>query len=274
VEIDGNTRVIDVIRFNKNSIDAIASVNPHFRKLKNPILRKILAPRVNLNDAARIGKCEIGELFQVLTPLGFTVKDYRTTPTPKTTIEMHPKIAEARETNSIKILDVRDDLAQGKDPFQLIMNAVNSLPDNTALKIINTFEPAPLIRILTGKGFVHYVERNENIVETFLIKGESKQIENSETGQRIFRVPLDVFESYRNQNKVIKELDVRDMEMPMPMMTILEALETLESGESIYVQHKKVPQYLLPELEQRKCSIWISEITEGDVRLLILKQNK
>ena len=39
--------------------------------------------------------------------------------------------------------------------------------------------------------------------------------------------------------------------MPMPMMTILENLETLPPGKALYVHHKRIPVFLLTELKER-----------------------
>jgi TusA-related sulfurtransferase len=80
---------------------------------------------------------------------------------------------------------------------------------------------------------------------------------------------------FENERVKIKghcsELDVRDLEMPLPMITILDEMEELVEGQSLLVHHKKVPQYLLPELIERQFKIWITEIEEGYVKLLIHK---
>ena len=68
-----------------------------------------------------------------------------------------------------------------------------------------------------------------------------------------------------------RETDVRDLEMPLPMVTILAELENLNSGDALLVHHKKIPQYLLPELADRNFKVWIAEIEEGNVKLLIHK---
>jgi len=67
------------------------------------------------------------------------------------------------------------------------------------------------------------------------------------------------------------ELDVRHLEMPMPMVTILESLETLKEGEALFVHHQRLPQFLLPELENRRY-IWASKVVdEGNTKLIIFK---
>jgi TusA-related sulfurtransferase len=74
-----------------------------------------------------------------------------------------------------------------------------------------------------------------------------------------------------NCKKEIHEIDVRNLEMPLPMLTILQELESLKENEVLYVHHKKIPQYLLPELEERKFKTWITEINSENVKLLIHK---
>ena len=67
----------------------------------------------------------------------------------------------------------------------------------------------------------------------------------------------------------MKEVDVRDLEMPLPMVTILNELEDLPEGVALFVHHKKIPRYLLPELKNRDFKIFISETGEENVELII-----
>jgi hypothetical protein len=55
------------------------------------------------------------------------------------------------------------------------------------------------------------------------------------------------------------------------MVTILKELEDLKENDALYVHHKKVPQYLLPELAERNFTTWITEVDENNVKLLIHK---
>jgi hypothetical protein len=75
-----------------------------------------------------------------------------------------------------------------------------------------------------------------------------------------------MLESYKG---FIKETDVRNLEMPLPMLTILELLESLPQNYILYVHHKKIPVYLLPEIEDKGFEYFINEIAEGDVKLII-----
>lgn len=74
MKIDQHTKISDLIKYDSASIDAIASIAKAFHKLKNPILRKLLASRVNIAEAAKIGKCSVLDFQRVLIPLGFQWK--------------------------------------------------------------------------------------------------------------------------------------------------------------------------------------------------------
>jgi len=57
------------------------------------------------------------------------------------------------------VLDVREDIAEGREPFQKIMAAVKSLSPAQPLVLVNSFEPVPLYGVLEQQGFAHQAER-------------------------------------------------------------------------------------------------------------------
>lgn len=271
MKINAKTKISKLIKHNNNVIDVIAAINPHFNKLKNPILRKVLAPRVTIGDAARIGKCKVEDFFSALVKIGFTV-DTQLIAEPLKEARHDEMIIEVINSGKIKVIDVRPTLDSGSDPFNHIMGAINELPDGFALEVINTFEPTPIIKILNKKGYASFVKTEGDVIKTYFTKGPNnvKQVEKDDDSFR--KLPIEELETERTKlgNKC-KVIDVRDMEMPLPMVTILSELEQLKEGEALYVHHKKVPQYLLPELKERKFNTYISEIEEGNVKLLIIK---
>ncbi|NJN26663.1 MAG: DUF2249 domain-containing protein [Cyclobacteriaceae bacterium] len=56
------------------------------------------------------------------------------------------------------------------------------------------------------------------------------------------------------------------------MTTILETLAKLGDDEALFVKHKRVPVYLLPELSDRHMEYRIKELGDNDVELLIFKK--
>ena len=269
--ITAKTKISQLIKYNKKSIDIIASINPHFRKLKNPVLRKLLAPRVNITDAARIGGITVDEFLQKLQQNGFEVgmNMHKSNQSPESA-DTKVKPIKMDRSNIVE-LDVRPILKGGVDPFETIMDKLKEMNDDQTLLVINSFEPVPLLNILKNKGYEYEVERPDSgVVHAYLKKshsGETKDIEpdHSEENKLTFE---QVEIKYAGK---LKEIDVKDLEMPLPMVTILEELENLTVSNALYVHHKKLPQYLLPELKDRGYSYVHKDVGENDLKLIIYK---
>lgn len=271
MKINSQTKISALIKDNPNAIEAIVSVNPHFSKLRNPLLRGILASRTSIGDAARIGKCNIDILFKSLADIGFEIEKDSVPEEEKMGQSANSEIVNAINLSKVIPLDVRPTLERGGDPFNEIMGELMRLQDGYALEVINTFEPTPLIKIANTRGYASLVETKEDAVYTYFFKvGEAK--EEAPSGNLVFRVSVSEHEERRAKcKKDIHEIDVRDLEMPLPMVTILKELEELKENGALYVHHKKVPQYLLPELAERNFKTWIAEVDENNVKLLIHK---
>ena len=152
-------------------------------------------------------------------------------------------------------LDVRKTIQSGVDPFSEIMAAVQKLGNDETLQIINIFEPIPLINKLKNEGFDSWTERpEEGVVHTFF-KKQSDSSENVElptiakSDSKSFQQKLASF------GEKISVIDVRHLEMPEPMVDILSELEKLADDHVLFVEHKKIPQFLLPELLKRNYEI-------------------
>ena len=61
--------------------------------------------------------------------------------------------------NKTVTVDVREDIRQGREPFDRIMAAVSQLEPGDTLLLINSFEPLPLYRVMAQNGFTHWAER-------------------------------------------------------------------------------------------------------------------
>ncbi|MFC5269769.1 DUF2249 domain-containing protein [Adhaeribacter terreus] len=275
MKISAKTKISSLIKENPKAIDAIASINPHFEKLRNPILRKILASRVTIADAARIGNADVADFFNKLQPLGFEPENDSVSAVKSVEIpaaESKNKPADLPE--KVVKLDVREDLATGNDPFNLIMDALDKLEANQALLIINTFEPTPLFSIVAKRGFSNYVKNlGPDLVHTYLYKTIGKTAEKvaEKSVAESQKIGLSFPEALEKFEGRLQEVDVRDLEMPLPMMTILESLPKLQENEALFVHHRRVPQYLLPQLAERGFAWSVNEAAPNEVKLLIYK---
>ena len=170
MKINHQTRISDIIRHDSRAIEAIASINPHFNKLRNPILRRVLAPRVTVKDAARIGGCTVEAFLAKLECIGFEIEEASPAPEVREKPRHDDRILSAIEEGRIEPMDVRPILESGTDPFQAIMERLRSLPEDHALEVINSFEPAPLIKLLGKKGYTSMVIAEGNAVHTWFLK--------------------------------------------------------------------------------------------------------
>ncbi|MCO4293942.1 DUF2249 domain-containing protein [Solitalea sp. MAHUQ-68] len=175
------------------------------------------------------------------------------------------------ETENLVLLDVRPLLAQKQDPFKQIMETVNTLPTGSGLHLITPFEPVPLYVIMQSKGFVCRTERiSNNEVHTYFepeslaVKSHSNEPEiNLDFNDETFTSLVNAFKGK------LHEVDVRELEMPQPMLTILAELEHLPADHALLVHHKKVPLFLLPELKARDFEYLI--YNKEKVELLIFR---
>jgi uncharacterized protein (DUF2249 family) len=163
-------------------------------------------------------------------------------------------------------------LAAGNDPLKLIQKTVKELQQGQVLKIINTFEPAPLIKLLEKQGFQCYTDAVEkDLIETYFYKTTADGDVQLEAKADDANDWDEILKRYENK---LHEIDVRHLEMPLPMMTILEALEKIPANTALYVHHKRIPVFLLTELKDRHFDYRIKEVGAGEVYLLIFKNEE
>lgn len=269
MHITEKTKIAALLKHNPDALEAIVSLSPDFEKLRNPILRKLMAPRASIAMAAKIGGCTPQDFFDRLRPLGFeadtSVKEEAAPRKPL------PPFLQAIPEDRLVVLDVRPVLAGGKDPLNLILQTVKGLKPGQVLKIVNTFEPTPLMGVLKKQGFDSYADTvEEKLVETWFYK-TGDAVEAAPAAGADATKDSEWEEAVKRFEGKMQTVDVRHLEMPLPMTTILEKLEHLPAGEALYVYHKKVPVFLLNELKDRAFEYRIKELGEGQVHLLIFK---
>lgn len=266
--INANTKLSKILKQNPNALEAIISINPKFEKLRNPLLRKLMAARTSIGMASKIGGFNVEKFFDILQPLGFE-PDRNTAPESHIEKPKLPAFFNAVKPEQIVDFDVRSIIDAGEDPLSAIVAKVKSIPKGGVLKIINSFEPTPLILLLKKQGFESFVDTiDDQLVETYFYKtgDETLNINDKENNSEGWDELLKKYEGN------LLNVDVRNLEMPQPMMTILESIEKLPEGSALFVYHKRIPVFLLPELRERKFDYRIKEEAPNQVRLLIFKE--
>jgi uncharacterized protein (DUF2249 family) len=265
--INANTKISKILKQHPDALEAIISINPKFEKLRNPVLRKLMAARTSIGMAAKIGGLNVQKFFEKLQPLGFE-PDTETVEESNVNKPKLPAFFSSINADQIIDFDVRPIIEEGKDPLSSITSKVKSIPTGGVLKIINTFEPTPLIALLQKQGFESFVDKVEDqLVETYFYKEKDVSIkpEEKENNTEGWDELLKKFDGK------MQTVDVRHLQMPQPMMTILASIEKLPEENALFVFHKRIPVFLLPELKERKFDYRIKEEAANEVRLLIFK---
>ena len=148
------------------------------------------------------------------------------------------------------LLDVRPILGKGGDPFSLIMKTVGQLGADEALHLLVGFEPTPLYAVMRMGGRLHHTEQADGIYHVWFYRDPAAA--EQPTGAE--RVPL--------QPPV--DLDVRGLEPPAPMVTILETLADLGAGAQLRVRHHREPILLYDKLKLRGYAARCEKRGEGD----------
>jgi uncharacterized protein (DUF2249 family) len=268
MNINANTKIATILKQSPAALDAIVSINSKFEKLRNPLLRKLMAGRTSIGMAAKISGNPVEDFYKKLIPLGFTVIE---TEGQKSGVKKPKLPAFFNELKPEQIIefDARPIIEADEDTLTTILKKVKGINQHEALKIINSFEPTPLIVLLEKQGFESFTDTiNDNLVETYFYKKSDKEvaldeIEKSSQGWE------QLLEKYTGK---LETIDVRKLEMPGPMMAILEAINTLAPEKALFVYHKRIPVFLLPELREKGFDYRVKEIATNEVHLLIFKE--
>jgi uncharacterized protein (DUF2249 family) len=268
--INANTKIGSILKQNPDALEAIVSISSKFTKLRNPLLRKVIAGRTSIAQASKLGGCSVDDFFNTLQPLGFEIDNTRVTVNANDDERKPvPEFMNNIQPDRIIELDVRPVIETGKDPLNIIMKKVKELQPGFVLNIINSFEPTPLMHLLDKQGFKSYAKTvSDNQINTYFFK-ETDSIPNIPNKKNNWSCGWD--EIIKRFSGNLETIDVRALQMPLPMHTILEALETLPADKALFVYHKRIPVFLLPELEERQFNFRIKEISDAEVHLLIYK---
>jgi uncharacterized protein (DUF2249 family) len=146
-------------------------------------------------------------------------------------------------------LDVRPILGKGGDPFRTIIETVRGLGADEALHLVVGFEPVPLYDVMKALGRAAHVEKEGEVVHVWFYPDPAAPAPAAAA-----REPL--------QEPV--QLDVRGLEPPQPMVTILEKLAALGPGAQLLVRHHRDPVLLYEKLHLRGYDARPQRRGEGD----------
>lgn len=279
--IRATDRVSEVLARDEGLIEVFTSVSPAFERLRRPAMRRVMSRLVTVEQAARVAGVDPDDLLARLnsvlgvkstgTRAADEDRDLAPRPGPEIREEMEmsdlmPETLASIPEDLIVDLDVRPDLRRGEEPFSKIMAAKRRVPPGGVLRLRATFEPVPLYRVLAKQGMTNWTERfaDDDWRVWFYPDPETGGATAEERGEeRPDAVPREEVE----EDVVI--LDLRGLEPPEPMVRTLAALEELPVGKTLVQINVRVPQFLLPRLEERGFTYEIREQSKDLVRIFI-----
>ncbi len=184
--ISGDTTVARLLDEHPALLDVLVEYHSHFKHLCNRLLRKVMAPRVTVNQAARIAGVPEEELLRVLRRALGEEEPHAHFPAAARPAEpferaSKPAFLEALPESRRVDLDVREVIRRGEEPFARIMTATDSpridvrgleppQPMVRVLELLDTLEPGQRLEVLhdrrplflypqlDAQGFVHETE--------------------------------------------------------------------------------------------------------------------
>lgn len=189
---------------------------------------------------------------------------------------------ESLSAEQIVECNVRPILQAGGEPFSAIMTSIAAVPEGGAMKLLATFKPAPLFNVLGGKGWSHWIEKGEgDDWVIWFFKAVDVSSENPGKPVAHEKAPkADIVMSFlQRDNPELQSrlsaqdkqwiLEVRQMVPPEPMELTLIVLDKLPKDYTLVQLNCRIPQFLLPLLEERGFKYEITKNEEEEVRIEI-----
>jgi len=253
--ITADTNLARLLDEHPGLVEVLAGYHDHFARLRDRMLRRVMAPRVTVGQAAGLAGVSVAGLVATLRRAIGEPEDTATmaSPVPEV-VKPGPRPAELDRLRVVEV-DVREDLQRGEEPFARIVAAARALGAAEALVIRAPFEPVPLYDVLGRRGLAHWTEQ--------LAAGDWRVWFHR--GASVPPAPV-------STRADATTLDVRGLEPPLPMVRVLERLDALEPGDALTVLHERRPMFLYPQLDARGFHHETDVSEPGLVRIVIRRE--
>lgn len=157
--MNGNTRLSEALAANSAILDYVVSLNPHdFERLHNPILRRVMPPRITLRRIAKMVGIPEREFVAKINQLaGLPDEDEPIEPHKSELLPQSspvpPDWLAGVEKESLTWVNVLPIDAEGGDPMPPINIAINGSKPGEVVGIKHKWEPQPFYDIWHARGF-------------------------------------------------------------------------------------------------------------------------
>jgi hypothetical protein len=162
IPITPETKIAELLEAYPQLEEVLIQQSPHFKALKNPILRKTVAKVATLEKASQMSGIPVRRLVAAL-------REAVGLPGEPAAADLGPEIDPAAvdtvtpdwfdQGNVALTIDADDLLAKGEVPLPRVHQAVQALPPGALLRVKTAFRPAPLLEALHKAGHRTYVTK-------------------------------------------------------------------------------------------------------------------
>jgi len=166
--ITPKTRVGELLDTYPELESVLMDLAPAFKKLQNPVLRRTVGKVATLQQAAALGNVSLSEIINTLRQeIGQAFFD-------ETGIQAEINETEPAWFNKEKI-KIRFDATQlinaGQNPMQDVLNKLDKTSQDEIFLLITPFTPAPIIELISKKGYAHYcLNVDHEVIHTFFFR--------------------------------------------------------------------------------------------------------
>jgi len=168
------TKIADLLNDYEGMKDILISINPKFKKLNNPVLRRTLGRVASVRQAAIVGGMDPKDLVDRLRkavgqePI---CKDCEIKNSDCFYPHNDTSAPEWIDQAPVETLDANKLLDQDKNPLAEIRKALHKLKTNEMILLTSDFMPEPLIEEFQKAGHEIYThEEKENLFKTYIKK--------------------------------------------------------------------------------------------------------
>ena len=163
-EITLETKIADLLNDYEGMKDILIEINPKFKKLNNPVLRRTLAKIAGVKQAAIVGGMDPADLLnQLCEAVGQASVD---TAIPKVNIIEAEEAPEWILQVPKQTLNANEILDEERNPLAELHKALKMIDEGDVITIEADFQPEPLIEEMLKVG--HKVFANEATQDHFI----------------------------------------------------------------------------------------------------------
>ena len=247
----GDSHLSDILKEHPDALRRLAALDPRLAHLQQDEARP-MTRLVRLDDLAEMADLSVEAMIAAL--------EGRQAGAAATDGAAASETLSPEEPDAVR-LDVRPMIAAGQEPFSAIMAAAARVEEGGTLLLEAPFDPAPLRRVLAGKGFTSQGRR--------IAEGHWRIAFRRGAAPATPHTPRRTGELWVEADGA--HLDVRGLEAPEPLVKIL---ALIDSGrvDAVTVHHERDPVFLYPELEARGWGCRIVAEMPGEVRLKLSRR--